>query len=73
MTGSERTPADLRKKLKILGATHIVLDQTEWIADHKDGLYAWPDARRTVFEDLLEDHCSPVARFGETTIFRLEK
>ncbi|MCK5378153.1 MAG: glycosyltransferase family 39 protein [Acidobacteria bacterium] len=73
LTGSERTPADLRKKLKILGATHIVLDQTEWIADHKDGLYAWPDARRTVFEDLLEDHCSPVARFGETTIFRLEK
>jgi hypothetical protein len=73
LTGSGGTAADLSNKLKTLGATHIALDQNEWDADHAEHLYSWSDTRREVFEDLLEHHCQPVARFGATTIFRLEK
>ncbi len=72
LTGPEGTPADLARKLTILGATHIALDRNEWDADHRDQLYAWSDTRRKVFEDLLEHHCRPVARFGATTVYRVE-
>lgn len=72
LTGPEGTPADLARKLTILGATHIALDQGEWDTDHQENLYAWSDARRKVFEDLLKHHCQPVARFGATTIYRVE-
>ncbi len=71
LTGSGGTAADLSRKLKTLGATHIALDRSEWDADHQGQLYAWSDTRRKVFEDLLEHHCRPVAQFGRTTIFRL--
>lgn len=73
LTGPSGTAADLARKLTTLGATHIALDQTEWDADHADHLYSWPDLRRTVFEDLLEQHCQPVARFGATTIYRVQE
>ncbi len=72
LTGSEGKPADLAKKLNILGATHIAVDRHEWDADHHDHLYAWSDARREVFEELLEHHCQPVARFGTTTIYGVQ-
>lgn len=73
LTGTSGTPADLAGKLSTLGATHIAVDKDEWNADHAGNLYSWPDSRKTVFEDFLEHHCRPVARFGEITIFRLEK
>lgn len=72
LTGPEGTSADLARKLKILGATHIAVDRHEWNADHEGKLYSWSDPRRKVFEDLLEHHCRPVAHFGATTIYRVE-
>ncbi len=72
LTGHQGTPADLARKLRTLGATHIALDHNEWDADHADHLYSWSGPRRQVFEDLLEHHCQPVARFGTTTIYRIQ-
>ena len=72
LTGPEGTSADLARKLKILGATHIAVDRHEWDTDHEGKLSSWSDPRRKVFEDLLEEHCRPVAHFGATTIYRVE-
>jgi len=71
LTGSKGTAPDLCDKLSRLGVTHIAFDRAEWDADHRDHLYSWPDSRRKVFEDLLEQHCQPVTQLGHITIFEL--
>jgi len=71
ITGSEGTSLDIKRKISRMGATHIAFDTTQWDADHQDNLYSWPDARRKVFEILLENHCQLVAQFGDTKVFSL--
>jgi hypothetical protein len=72
LTGHEGSPQELAARLKLLGASHIVFDESEYDADRRDGLYSWPDDRRKVFETVLAEHCTQVARLEARRIYRID-
>ncbi len=64
--------AEVARTVTDLGVSHVAVDASQWRREHEAGLYSWPAARRELFERFLAESCTPVARFGEVTVYAVQ-
>ncbi len=61
--------AEVARTVTAMGVSHVVVDASKWRSEHEAGLYSWTAARRELFEKFLAEACTPVARFGDVTVY----
>ncbi len=65
--------AEVARTVTALGISHVAFDAAEWRREHEAGLYSWSAARRELFKRFLAEACTPVARFGEVTVYAVRQ